>query len=379
MGSFFRKVTKRFFIISNIVVAALLLLSCANAFLHPATWWLIAMLGLLFPLLVLLVFGFMVFWAVMASRWAFLSLAVLLVSWPNLSAFYAWNFTAGFKAEKQTGALRILTWNVHYFDQMYRPRQQQQSQRIPIINFLKQQDADILCLQEFFESDKPQYDSNIHYIKQTLNYPYHYFVDDYRLPHNLYDVGPVIFSRHPIIRTARLQYDGQAAMRTAESLISADILVNQDTIRVYTTHLQSVMFKRKDYQYIEKIKNVEDSLLEASKSIVKKLRQAYAARGNQAIAVRKELDASPYPAIVCGDFNDVPNSYTYFQIRGSRQDAFLKRGAGIGRTYSSISPTLRIDYILADRRFKVLQCKKAELSYSDHYPVIADLQLRPPE
>ena len=376
MGSFFRRLTKRFFIITNIVVATLLLLSCANAFLDPTHWWIVALLGLLFPLLVLLVFGFLIFWILIGSRWAFLSLVTLILSWPNLSSFYAWNFRAGFKAEKQTKSVRILTWNVHYFDQMYRPGQQQNSQRIPIINFLKQQDADVLCLQEFFESNNPQYDSNINYIKQNLNYPYHYFVDDYRLPHNRYKVGPIIFSRYPIIDSNRLQYNGNNQTRASESLISADLNVNGDTIRIYTTHLQSVMFRRKDYQYIEKIKKVEDSLLEASKSIVKKLRQAYSLRGSQAAAVRDELNHSPYPSVLCGDFNDVPNSYTYFQIRGARQDAFLKRGAGIGRTYASISPTLRIDYILADQQFKVVQCKKIELSYSDHYPVIADLVLK---
>jgi endonuclease/exonuclease/phosphatase family metal-dependent hydrolase len=259
---------------------------------------------------------------------------------------------------------------------MYRPKQQQNSQRIPIINFLKQQDADVLCLQEFFESNNPQYDSNINYIKQTLNYPYHYFVDDYRLPHNLYQVGPVIFSRYPILNTNRLQYNGMGQTRTNESLISADLNLNGDTIRVYTTHLQSVMFRRKDYHYIEKIKRVEDSLLEASKSIVNKLRQAYAVRGAQAQSVRNELDKSPYPSILCGDFNDVPNSYTYFQIRGNRQDAFIERGAGIGRTYASISPTLRIDYIFADEKFNILQCKKMEVSYSDHYPVVVDVALK---
>lgn len=379
MGSFFRRLTKRFFIISNIVVASLLLLSCANAFLPPAQWWLVALLGLLFPLLVLLVFGFLVFWILIGSRWAFLPLLALVLSWPNLTSFYAWNFSAGFKAEKDSNALRVLTWNVHYFDQMYRPKQQQQSQRIPIINFLKQQDADVLCLQEFFESNSPQYDSNIHYIKQNLDYPYHYFVDDYRLSHNLYKVGPVIFSRYPILKTNRLEFNGGAQRRMSESLISADLDVNGDTIRIYTTHLQSVMFRRRDYQYLEKIRNVEDSLLEASKSIVKKLKQAYSIRGAQAESVRDELNKSPYPSILCGDFNDVPNSYTYFQIRGGMQDAFISRGAGIGRTYASISPTLRIDYILADQQFDIRQCKKVELSYSDHYPVIADLVLRKPE
>jgi len=120
---------------------------------------------------------------------------------------------------------------------------------------------------------------------------------------------------------------------------------------------------------------VDDSVLEASRSIIKKLKTAYAARGDQADLVRQQLDQSPYPAIVCGDFNDVPNSYTYFRIRGDRQDAYSTRGFGIGRTYVHISPTLRIDYIMTSRDFNILQCSKFPLPYSDHHPVITDIQL----
>jgi len=88
------------------------------------------------------------------------------------------------------------------------------------------------------------------------------------------------------------------------------------------------------------------------------------------------LDACPHPVLLCGDFNDVPNSYTYFHIKGNLQDAFLQKGFGIGRTYTSLSPTLRIDYLLASDHFRVLQCKKVELPYSDHYPVITDVALK---
>ncbi|MBS1935054.1 MAG: endonuclease/exonuclease/phosphatase family protein, partial [Bacteroidetes bacterium] len=157
--------------------------------------------------------------------------------------------------------------------------------------------------------------------------------------------------------------------------IAADINVNGDTIRVFTTHLQSVLFRSKDFRDLETIKNVDDSVLQASKSIVKKLRHAYSLRSGQADLVRGQLDKSPYPSIICGDFNDVPNSYTYFHIRGNKQDAFIKKGLGIGRTYVNLSPTLRIDYILADPEFSVLQCKRFNLPYSDHHPVVADLQL----
>ena len=116
-------------------------------------------------------------------------------------------------------------------------------------------------------------------------------------------------------------------------------------------------------------------MLEASKSLVKKLRIGYMFRGDQADEVRKHADNSPYPEIICGDFNDVPNSYTYFKVRGDREDVFVKKGLGIGRTFRNISPTLRIDYIFADKQFEVVQFKRFVLPYSDHFPLITDLRL----
>ena len=124
------------------------------------------------------------------------------------------------------------------------------------------------------------------------------------------------------------------------------------------------------YMYVEVTPSYE-----AGKSIVNKLGMGYKFRGQQADIVRKHLDESPYPAIVCGDFNDVPNSYTYFQIKGNRQDVFVRKGNGIGRSFTAISPTLRIDYILADKKFDVLQYNRSLVPWSDHYPVVADLKL----
>jgi endonuclease/exonuclease/phosphatase family metal-dependent hydrolase len=98
-------------------------------------------------------------------------------------------------------------------------------------------------------------------------------------------------------------------------------------------------------------------------------------RSKQAELVRRELDGSPYPVILCGDFNDLPNSFTYFKIKGDRNDAFLQRGFGVGRTFASLSPTLRIDYILADKTLAVEQFKKTITPWSDHYPLVADFKL----
>ena len=85
------------------------------------------------------------------------------------------------------------------------------------------------------------------------------------------------------------------------------------------------------------------------------------------------MDSSKYPVIVCGDLNDVPNSYSYFIIGEKMKNAFAEKGTGIGRTFYSVSPTLRIDDIFCDERFSVQQFVRVKKKLSDHYPLIADL------
>lgn len=371
-----RTITKRIFIILNISIAVFYLLSCANAFLHPERWWFFALLGLAFPFLLLSIFCFLIFWLLFRSRWAFLSLGLLILGYSNIRAligFHSGNFTL----ERKENSIRILTWNVRWFDEQKRLTKGAYPSRKKMLEFIKEQDPDILCFQEYFETNKVNY-SNLKDIRK-MNYPYCYKVIDYGRRGGPMEVGVAIFSRFPITDSNRIQYRGDLKLRAAESLISCDIVVQGQKIRVFNTHLQSVLFQAKDYQNLQTIKNADDSLLDASKSIIKKLRQGYASRGSQVDVVREQLDNSPYPVIMCGDFNDVPNSYTYFRIRGKRQDAFVAKGGGLGRTYTYISPTLRIDYIMAGQEFEVLQFKRYVLPYSDHYPVVSDLRLNRPE
>ena len=99
-------------------------------------------------------------------------------------------------------------------------------------------------------------------------------------------------------------------------------------------------------------------------------------RAPQADLVKEQISKSPYPFIITGDFNDVPNSYAYAKISDGLQDAFLQKGFGVGRTFTALSPTLRIDHILITKDFEVLQFNRQVKSLSDHYMIIADLKLR---
>lgn len=375
MTRILRKVSKKIFIVLNVIAVIGFLLVCCTSFLSPGRSWIIALLGIIFPFIVLALVIFIFFWWFFKSRWAFLSLVTLLIGWWQVHALFAMHPFTSFKEEKPAGALRVMQWNVSRFDQMNLKRPGG-SFRMPIMEQIKKMDPDILCLEEFLESNSPrEFKQNIPYITNTLKYPYHFFARDHRRADGVYEHGVIIFSRYPIVDTLRIRYSGPDSLKSAESLIHADINVNGQRIRIFATHLQSLRFDGNDYTVIRTLGQGETDAMDKSKGVLKKFRLAYYLRSKQAEIVRREKDASPYPTITCGDFNDVPNSFTYSRIIGDDHDAFLQCGFGIGRTFASLSPTLRIDYIFAHEQMEVLQCKKTTLPYSDHYPLVADIQL----
>lgn len=101
-------------------------------------------------------------------------------------------------------------------------------------------------------------------------------------------------------------------------------------------------------------------------------------RARQADQVMRLVDESPYPLIVCGDFNDTPASYTYRKIKGDLEDSFLAAGKGYGYTYRYLRKLLRIDYLFySPGVFRATRYYSPDLEYSDHKPVIVSLDVTP--
>ncbi len=149
-----------------------------------------------------------------------------------------------------------------------------------------------------------------------------------------------------------------------------------DTVRIFNLHLQSLRFSDEDLEYLEEPSINNDSSFKKSKNIISKFKTGFAKRRIQSIHVKEEMNKSPYPLVVCGDFNDVPNSFAYHHIGKGLINAFAESGTGSGRTYSHIAPTLRIDNIFADTRFTIHQFARVGKRISDHFPIIVDLELK---
>ena len=368
----FRKLGKRFFILINVVLCLIFLLSCLQPWLNPERFWFLGFLSLAFPYLMVLVAAFILFWLIAKWKFMLISIVTLLLAYQQIGVLFSLKKSA-FEIEKKENNLRVMTWNVKGFQGITADNELKKGNAAHIIALIDKLKPDVVCFQEFGQYDSPIVKRN--YVKDMQNIGFKYNVQsrDYNRGGIWgYSSGLAIFSRSPFVRTKRMQFTS-----SIESVLYADFVLGNDTVRVFTTHLQSFKFMENDYRDIEKIKNNDDSLVEASYNIFTKMKRAFRNRGAQADMIRPLLDSCPYPEIITCDMNDVPSSYSYWQLRSKRKDAFLEKGRGIGRTFLSIAPTLRIDYVLFDDRFSIHQFKIGTQPYSDHLPLIADFELKP--
>lgn len=361
-----RKWVRVIFIIIHIAIVFFFLLVSLVPFLDPGTFWFISLLGLFYPYLLAATILCLIISLLSKSKWAILSLVALLVSWQQIGALFAFHPSNKFNINKDESSLRVLSWNVSSWteNQSATDPVNRMGLRNLMMDAVKEQNADILCFQEFFESYAPElFPSNIPVLK-SMGFNYCYFSPAGKTMNGGLAGGLCIFSKLPITDT--IFYHAEKG-NNSEGISIADIRFNNKTLRIINTHLESPRLKKQEYGAIGEV--------EESRSVFGKVKRAYAKRKEQATMVQSIIDTTKYPVIVCGDFNDVPNSYAYFKVKGGLQDAFLKKGFGLGRTFQYISPTLRIDYIFFDPKFTIKQYTKPSYKYSDHYPQVADVTI----
>ena len=73
--------------------------------------------------------------------------------------------------------------------------------------------------------------------------------------------------------------------------------------------------------------------------------------------------------------NNTAYSWAYKHVKGDFKDTFLEAGKGFGKTYEFKKFPLRIDYILVDKRLKILNHNNLTQRFSDHFPVMATVEL----
>ena len=88
-------------------------------------------------------------------------------------------------------------------------------------------------------------------------------------------------------------------------------------------------------------------------------------------------DAGKMPVILCGDFNDDPESRTHQKIAKFLGDTWQLIGQGNGFSYPSEQPSGRIDYIwISKESIQPLKIEVLKSIASDHRPVLGEFRFR---
>lgn len=362
-----RKFIKYVLLISSIVFALLLSFCKTIPNLNPYEQSFTGILGLATPLLAAINIALLITWLLLRKYlYICIPLFALIFSWKIYSVTVAARFFKKQHFEKTPGSFTLMSYNVRLLD-LYNWSGQKNT-REKMIDFFAEKNPSVLCLQEFYTGNDSVGKNNIKDIAEKCHYEYSAICDINVNKRGTW--GSVIFSHLPIIKKQNHDID----VFGSNLLQQADILFNKDTVSIYNIHLKSNRFSAEESDMISKTENValDENTTSKTKTIYQKLERNAINRGLEASLVSNIISANKHKTIVCGDLNDIPSSYTYFKLRGKMQDAFLDNGLGIGSTFISKLPVLRIDYIFHAKELKTLGFEKIKVPYSDHYPLIVN-------
>lgn len=339
-----------------------MLLAYLTPYVHPNTFKFLPFFGLAYPIFLVFTLIFLIIWALLRSRMAIAIIFVLLVG----GKLHFRMIALGSEPDNIPAVenqLHVMSYNVKLFGLYDFDEVNSNKNRLNIFQFLSKENPDLICFQEFYHQDKPTNfptrDSITRFLKIT---DYHE-----RYAHKLngrQNFGVCMLSKYPMIAKGDVMFENQG-VNDFNYCIYADIIKNKDTFRVYNVHLQSIRLQQEDYSVFNRS---DQSKPKAStiKLMLDKLRIAYPKRAQQARRVMEHVLTSPYPTIVCGDFNDTPISYTYHQFNKMLIDAYRNTSKGIGATYVGKVPAGRIDYIFHTKELESASFSIQEEAFGDH-------------
>lgn len=349
------KFLHRVLLITCILFAAGLLLSYLSVYINPEKFWLLALVGLAYPMLLVINLAFLIYWVIRWKRLFLVPFIAILFGINHLTNYVQLPF--GNKTEMQKPSFKILSYNVNLFRLYAWSKETPSFNRI--FDFALADSVNIACFQEFYLVDGKINDKMI---RNHLNMNSHIEIVIKNI-HSGY--GIATYSKFPIVNKGEIEFKN-----TSNACIYSDIKIGEDTIRIYNCHLQSLRLKERNLNFLIKKDHQEESnALNELKDISFKFRDALIKRAQQVNMITTDVKKCRYPVIICGDFNDSPFSYTYHELTRGFFDTFKEAGKGLANTYVRFFP-YRIDYILHSKEIKAINFSSPRVDYSDHYPVI---------
>lgn len=333
----------------NILLALITLICYSASWVSPKTLWPLSFFALPFPWLLLAHLLFVICWAVLRKYQAFISLGCLLLGWPHITGFVGLNAPG----RSDQAVLTVKTFNAYGFRKDITTGKRYESEALP--GLFPTEGIGVLCLQEF-----------------PTTYPGNEFIDyfkgkaGFKFAHAIPNGALAIFSRHPIKKTHTHYF-----VKHFNGFQWADIEVEGRLVRIFNLHLQSIGVSGMANEVAATGNFQEKKTWDKIRGMGGRFKRAEQRRVEQTAAVVAEIQKSPHPVLVCGDFNATPQSYSYRQLSKGLEDAFREAGTGLGTTYAGKIPALRIDYQLYSPALQALDQDIRPERFSDHHSITA--------
>ncbi|WP_374442037.1 endonuclease/exonuclease/phosphatase family protein [Epilithonimonas sp.] len=302
-----------------------------NAYISPKVFGMLNLLSLAFPILIIIHFLLLIFWIVSWRKRAAIFLVLTLFF---ITPVRRWiNYTP---AKKEIPNLKVISLNGK-FGKLGDEN---------IYNFINEQKPDVVFFQEY-DNRKP--------------------LDGFKYFENSRPITK-IQSRFPIIKSGEIKTDANNAV-----CLFADIKVNNTIIRFVNVYMEPFFLDKK----MVKLTKDMDVNEQKAKKILHMLIPTFRKHETQIDQIKDFINVSPFPVIIAGDFNAVPNSYEYYKISEGLQDVFLKVGKGSGTSFHDFKFPIKIDHFFASESIEPISYKvDRSVRISDHFPVIAEFRVK---
>lgn len=262
------------------------------------------------------------------------------------------------KEHIEPGNIKIMSYNIAHFRDITDNQRDAKSVRADVIEMIKEQNPDILCLQECYLVKTSKVDYVADFAEQ-IGCKYYC---------NASKIGNYIFSKYPLEDDDFTEHFNEIDDVGFVKLVNAQGL---GKFYVECVHLQSFSISKEEIEYLRDAKNYVENSETMGKSLIFKLKDGFQKRTEDTKTIVGNMPHNGLPIIICGDFNDTPLSYTYRQMRNANMnDAFLQVGSGLGKTYCGRLPLLRIDYFWHSDDIVPMTFTRIKKKMSDHYPII---------
>lgn len=333
------------------------LLCYLSVFVSPGDFWLSGFFSMAIPLWLLFHLIMIILHIKRLGRLSFY-LILLLCGYPFLRMTFQLS-----KTEKSGNSFEILSYNVRVFNN-YKHLQKDESSAEEMIKWAVANEAPVKCFQEFYNHN----DSEVYNVKEKLEKSGWKFINQrIRFKDRAgAEFGQAIFSKYPIVKSGEVKDESGEFMNT----IFSDLLIENDTVRVYCMHLQSMSIDENNIVDTDRLKN---SYIDTGY----RLKSGFIMRSKQVDFLAKHIAKSPHPVIVSGDLNELPYSYPYIKLRRLLSNAFEKKGQGFGFTYNGKLFFLRIDHQFFSDQLEIHNyTTHREAKESDHFPISARYSLK---